>query len=425
MSVVIAVEQLSKVYRLGTIGGGTLREDISRWWAKALQKPDPTVKIGQEPRHVGHDFLALRDVNFEVNEGDILGIIGRNGAGKSTLLKILSRVTGPTSGLIKIRGRIASLLEVGTGFHPELTGRENIFLNGTILGMTKAEIRRNLDEIIAFSEIEDFIDTPVKRYSSGMYVRLAFAVAAHLESEVLIVDEVLAVGDAQFQKKCLGKMDEVSRHGRTVLFVSHNLDAVRNLCRTALVLQDGKLLFSGQVEQGIQRYLSSGVLLTGEVNFNHPMQKPAFFRSAHILNHLGKCGGTVDVRNGFSVQLDYEILESLRNLELSIRVLTTDARPIFTSVLSEALPELLNETQQGLKRATATIPGNFLMPGNYLISIALHEAVGEVFDFHEGVLQVTIEDSGTIFTKYNHNHLIGVVIHPLSWNLVAPGSLVN
>jgi lipopolysaccharide transport system ATP-binding protein len=231
MSIVISVEHISKSYRLGAIGGGTLREDLTRWWAKVRQKPDPTLKIGQEHQapHLGQEFWALRDVSFEVKEGEIVGIIGRNGAGKSTLLKILSRVTGPTCGFVKVKGRIASLLEVGTGFHPELTGKENIFLNGTILGMTKAEIRSKFDEIVAFSEIEEFIDTPVKRYSSGMYVRLAFAVAAHLEPEILIVDEVLAVGDAQFQKKCLGKMGQVSRQGRTVLFVSHNLDAVRNL----------------------------------------------------------------------------------------------------------------------------------------------------------------------------------------------------
>src|SRR5476649_2009843 len=229
---VIKVENVSKAYRLGQIGGGTLRADVSRWWAKLRGQADPSLKIGEEhhARRMGEQFWALDNVSFEVKQGEVMGIIGRNGAGKSTLLKILSQVTSPTSGQIKIKGRIASLLEVGTGFNPEMTGRENVFLNGAILGMTKAEIRSKFDEIVAFSGVEEFIDTPVKRYSSGMYVRLAFAVAAHLEPEILIVDEVLAVGDAEFQKKCMGKMKDVAEHGRTILFVSHNLEAVRKLC---------------------------------------------------------------------------------------------------------------------------------------------------------------------------------------------------
>src|SRR4029079_15191997 len=223
MSIAVAVEQVSKASRLGMIGGRTLTEDVSRWWARFRGRPDPLLKVDQEPRMTGETFWALKDVTFDVREGEVLAIIGSNGAGKSTLLKILSQVTSPTSGQIVLRGRAASLLEVGTGFHPELTGRENIFLNGAILGMTKAEIQRKLDEIVAFAQIERFVDTPVKRYSSGMYVRLAFAVAAHLEPEVLVLDEVLAVGDAAFQKRCLGKLGEVAKDGRTVLFVTHNM----------------------------------------------------------------------------------------------------------------------------------------------------------------------------------------------------------
>jgi lipopolysaccharide transport system ATP-binding protein len=401
------------------IGGGTLREDISRWWAKIRQKPDPTLKIGRDhhARHVGREFWALQDVSFEVKQGDILGIIGRNGAGKSTLLKILSRVTGPTSGFVKIKGRIASLLEVGTGFHPELTGRENIFLNGTILGMTKAEIRTKLDEIVAFSEIEEFIDTPVKRYSSGMYVRLAFAVAAHLEPEILILDEVLAVGDTQFQKKCLGKMGDVSRQGRTILFVSHNLDAVRNLCRSALILQEGQLIFSGPVEKGVEQYLRFGVRLEGTVTFecSERLRRTPFFRCACVLDHTGARSATIDVRQGFSIELTYEIPEPQRNLEVAIRILTSDARPVFTSIMSEALPEILDQAQKGLRRAIAVIPGNFLIPGDYLITIALLESAGPTFDVYEGVLQISIEDTGTVFTKFNQNHLVGVVMRPLVW----------
>jgi lipopolysaccharide transport system ATP-binding protein len=259
----ISIENVSKAYRLGQIGGGTLREDFARWWAKLRRKPDPFLKIGEEhhARKMGEQFWALDDVSFKVKQGEVLGIIGRNGAGKSTLLKILSQVTTPTSGQIKIKGRIASLLEVGTGFHPELTGRENVFLNGAILGMTKAEIRKKFDEIVAFSEIEEFIDTPVKRYSSGMYVRLAFAVAAHLEPEILICDEVLAVGDAQFQKKCLGKMQDVSqRQGRTVLFVSHNMQAVEALCQRGVVLEAGRVKRSGLVREVLHQYMESSAL---------------------------------------------------------------------------------------------------------------------------------------------------------------------
>jgi lipopolysaccharide transport system ATP-binding protein len=257
---VISVENVSKAYRLGMIGGGTLREDITRWWARVRGAPDPLMKIGEEhyPRRIGEHFWALRDVSFQVGEGEVLGVIGRNGAGKSTLLKILSQVTAPTSGEIKVKGRIASLLEVGTGFHPELSGRENIFLNGAILGMTKAEIRRKFDEIIAFSEIEEFLDTPVKRYSSGMYVRLAFAVAAHLEPEILVVDEVLAVGDAAFQKKCLGKMGAVAKTGRTVIFVSHNMPAIASLTNTALYLAGGELQAYGPTSEVIGCYTTAG-----------------------------------------------------------------------------------------------------------------------------------------------------------------------
>src|SRR5688500_14883915 len=238
-NIVIKVENLSKQYRLGNVGTGTISHDVNRWWHGIRGKEDPYLKIGEENnpsvKSNSEYVWALRDINFAVNHGEVLGVIGRNGAGKSTLLKILSRTTAPTTGSVKIKGRVASLLEVGTGFHPELTGRENIFLNGAILGMTKREIKTKFDEIVDFSGVERYIDTPVKRYSSGMYVRLAFAVAAHLESEILIVDEVLAVGDAEFQKKCLGKMGEVSKgQGRTVLFVSHNIQAISSICERGI-----------------------------------------------------------------------------------------------------------------------------------------------------------------------------------------------
>ncbi|MCY2687845.1 ABC transporter ATP-binding protein [Salinimicrobium sp. TH3] len=261
MSIILKAENISKLYRLGSVGTGTLGDDLKRWWYNVRGKEDPFLKIGgvnDRSAKATKDYVwALRDINFEVKQGEVLGIIGKNGAGKSTLLKLLSRVTAPTTGSIKTRGRIASLLEVGTGFHGELTGRENIFMNGAVLGMTKAEIKKKLDEIIAFSGCEMYIDTPVKRYSSGMTVRLGFAVAAHLDPEVLVVDEVLAVGDAEFQKRAIGKMQDLSSgEGRTVLFVSHNMSSVNALCSRALLLSNGGIKKEGDVEKIIEVYLN-------------------------------------------------------------------------------------------------------------------------------------------------------------------------
>jgi len=271
---VIKVENLSKAYQIGQIGTGTISRDIDRFWkTKVLGKEDPFLKIGEtndrSSKGSSNIVWSLRDINFDIEQGDAVGIIGKNGAGKSTLLKILSRVTSPTLGNIKVRGRIASLLEVGTGFHPELSGRENIYLNGAILGMRKKEITRKLDEIIDFSGVERYIDTPVKRYSSGMYVRLAFAVAAHLESEILIVDEVLAVGDAEFQKKCLGKMGDISKgEGRTLLFVSHNMSAIETLCNKAFLVEDGMINHIGETSSIVTRYLydEQSVSMTGDLS---------------------------------------------------------------------------------------------------------------------------------------------------------------
>ena len=269
---VIKAENISKQYRLGNIGTGTVSRDLERWFAKIRGKEDPFLKIGQEnslkkilmaenKQTQSTEFVwALKDINFEIKQGGVLGIIGKNGAGKSTLLKIISQITAPTTGSIKIKGRVASLLEIGTGFHPELTGRENVYLNGALLGMTRKEIKKKFDEIVDFSGVEQYIDTPVKRYSSGMYVRLAFAVAAHLEPEILVVDEVLAVGDAEFQKKCLGKMKDVSdKDGRTVLFVSHNMIAVQNLCKTGLLISRGNIDMFGNIHNVIEKYLNSNI----------------------------------------------------------------------------------------------------------------------------------------------------------------------
>ncbi len=256
----ISVQNVSKEYRLGTIGGGTLRGDLQSYWARIRHKEDPNLAIGSVGKYTNERFLALNDVTFDVEKGQALGIIGHNGAGKSTLLKLLSRVTAPTKGCIYINGKISSMLEVGTGFHPELTGRENVYMNGAILGMTRADIARKFDDIVEFAEMSKFIDTPVKRYSSGMYVKLAFAVAAHLDSEILAIDEVLAVGDMKFQQKCLGKMNDISKsEGRTILYVSHNMGTVRRFCDRCIVMNQGEVQYDGDVEKAIELYYDTSI----------------------------------------------------------------------------------------------------------------------------------------------------------------------
>jgi lipopolysaccharide transport system ATP-binding protein len=321
---VIRVENVSKGYRLGQIGTGTLRDDIKVWWAKAQGKPNPLLKIGQEDYgNRDEEYLwALKNVSFNVQEGSVLGIIGRNGAGKSTILKILSRVTAPTNGYVKVKGRIASLLEVGTGFHPELSGRENIYLNGAILGMKRAEIDRKFDEILAFSEVEQFIDTPVKRYSSGMYVRLAFAVAAHLEPEILVVDEVLAVGDAEFQRKSLGKMGDVAQQGRTVLFVSHNMSSILRLTKEAIVLEKGCVVMRAPSPEAVDYYLSAGNASAGERRWEEdeiPLTATPFRPVAlRLLDQKGKVVEVIRSVEPFAVEMEYYLDTPLTGLRIGI-----------------------------------------------------------------------------------------------------------
>jgi len=372
MSTVISVENVSKAYRLGTIGGATLKEDVGRWWAKVRSKPDPLSKIGQEhhARRMGEQFWALQNVSFEVKEGEVLGIIGRNGAGKSSLLKILSQVTAPTSGEIKVKGRIASLLEVGTGFHPELTGRENIFLNGAILGMTKAEIRKKFDEIVAFSDIEEFIDTPVKRYSSGMYVRLAFAVAAHLEPEILIIDEVLAVGDAAFQKKCISKMGEAARGGRTVIFVSHNMVAVQTLCNRCILLEDGALRIAGAPEKLTEYYLGLGAEAPGSFrSFDEDQQpgSPALRITAVRVTPLSNNGSPIGMRTPILIELSYRRFSSDKKMHLTIHLQNEQDVTVLSSGTG-CLPE-----EAGTYTAHCQIPGDLLNTGTYMIHVFIVE----------------------------------------------------
>lgn len=334
MPTVISIENLSKSYQLGTINTGTFYGDLNRWWAKMRGLPDPHLKIGEKDHgnRNGETLWALKDVNFQVQQGEALGIIGRNGAGKSTLLKILSRVTAPTSGEMKVKGRIASLLEVGTGFHPELTGRENIYLNGAIMGMDRREIQRKFDEIVDFSGVEQFIDTPVKRYSSGMYVRLAFAVAAHLEPEILIVDEVLAVGDAEFQKKCLGKMGDVAHEGRTVLFVSHNMPAIRNLCSSCIILKKGEVSSQGPVETAINNYLNSETseflpfvqLPKGELGM------PAEGKSIHFMSQDGVSKATFKLREPWKIIYEFEVFKYTKQIVAGFHLLNNESTTVMT-----------------------------------------------------------------------------------------------
>ena len=306
-NVVIKIENLYKEYQLGTIGYGSLKHDLNVWLAKIRGKDNPYLKIGEKKhKDLNETFMALNNINLEIEAGDTVGIIGKNGAGKSTLFKILSRTTAPTKGQVKIKGKIASLLEVGTGFHPELTGRENIFLNGAILGMKKREISKKFDEIVAFSGIEQFIDTPVKRYSSGMYVRLAFAVAAHLDSDILILDEVLAVGDAEFQKKCLGKMDDVAKNqGRTVLFVSHNMAAVSKLCKSGVLLKNGVVQYNGNSSDAISRYLASDPFVNSLLS-ERPDMGPIKITKIEIRDKSNNVVDTVQSGDDLSVCLYFE-----------------------------------------------------------------------------------------------------------------------
>lgn len=398
MSTVIKVENLSKQYRLGDVGTGTLSHDLKRWWYLVRGKEDPYLRIGEandRTRKGDSDYVwALKDINFEVKAGEVLGIIGRNGAGKSTLLKILSKTTKPTTGSIKVKGRIASLLEVGTGFHPELTGRENIYLNGAILGMTRREIQSKFDEIVDFSGVERYIDTPVKRYSSGMYVRLAFAVAAHLEPEILIVDEVLAVGDAEFQKKCLGKMKDVSvNDGRTVLFVSHNMGSILQLCNTGLMLKHGGALGYGNIADIVQAYLSSASNNSQEHVRRTGNRKAEFVDLKLIGSEQEECS---ELFMGDSLFLKFKIKfnEEIRYAEIGLNIknnlgeLITHVSNIDTSFFIRGEENSIYEYQVELKKI-------FFSPNDYTIDIALVSGT-EHFDMLEDILPFSIIEGKSI-----------------------------
>jgi lipopolysaccharide transport system ATP-binding protein len=378
MPTVISVENLSKTYYLGQIGTGTFANDMKLWWAKVRGKPNPLLKIGEADHgnRDGEELMALRDVSFTVQKGEILGIIGKNGAGKSTLLKILSRVTAPTSGAIKVKGRIASLLEVGTGFHPELTGRENTYLNGAILGMSRQEVARKFDEIVNFAEVEKFIDTPVKRYSSGMYVRLAFAVAAHLEPEILIVDEVLAVGDAEFQKKCLGKMGDVAREGRTVLFVSHNMVAIKSLCPKCIWLNEGEIQKMGNSAEIVQAYLQ---ISTAELVMHYQPQQPFAGQNIDLLEARLLFEGD-QPQNGQELIFNATIrVRKVMRFSVNLYVYREDSLSMVVS--DHHAPIVQHDLSPGLFIVRFTIPPYLLNPGLHSLGIAMVDENGNGIQF--------------------------------------------
>lgn len=395
MSTVIKVENLSKQYRLGTVGTGSFVHDLNRAWHRLRRKEDPYLVLGEEndrtAKGVSDYVWALRDINFNVQHGEVLGIIGRNGAGKSTLLKILSRTTSPTTGSVKIKGRVASLLEVGTGFHPELSGRDNVFLNGTILGMTKQEIKAKFDEIVDFAGVERYIDTPVKRYSSGMYVRLAFAVAAHLDPEILIVDEVLAVGDAEFQKKALGKMKDVSsKQGRTVLFVSHNMTAIKNLCSSSIYMNQGKVIGMGATEIVINDYMARDTATVRTKQFfetpeHAPGDERVKMQRIEIRPLLQNPNDPITVQIPILVEFDFWNYVDDAVINLSMRVETMMDDCVFVAV-SEA-----KQINKGLHSAVCNIPAHLLNDGIYRISMLIVGNAEPIFNFADIAFVEVIE----------------------------------
>lgn len=410
MSTAIEFNNICKQYRLGLVSTKTLSHDLDRWWkVNVLHKEDPYLKIGSvNDRASAADseyVWALKNIDFKVEQGDVVGIIGKNGAGKSTLLKLLSKVTAPTIGTIKARGRIGALLEVGTGFHPEMTGRENIYLNGAIMGMDKHEISRKLDEIIDFSGCERYIDTPVKRYSSGMTVRLGFAVAAFMEPEILVVDEVLAVGDAEFQKKAIGKMQDVANgEGRTVLFVSHNMGSIAQLCKSGVLLSKGQIAYTGDIRECISEYISDGSMesVYASSSFDNDM----FFKKVFVEDCQGK--PISDVAYDDVVRLKYEIgcNRMIENVTVSFTLYDYHQAPLFTS------HHLLDSNNL---EVVAEIPNDLLLPGNYFIKPILHVPNVKMLDYCDTFLPLTITDTGSDHTKYISNKGLGYFNMPVIW----------
>ena len=407
----VRVENISKLYQLGEISTGTLARDLSRWWAGVRGRDDPYQKVGQANDRTtrgASDFVwALQDVSFEVKQGEILGIIGRNGAGKSTLLKILSRVTKPTTGRIRIKGRMASLLEVGTGFHPELTGRENIFLNGAILGMRKAEVRARFDEIVDFAGVERYIDTPVKRYSSGMYVRLAFAVAAHLEPEILVVDEVLAVGDAEFQRKCLGKMKDVSeKNGRTILFVSHNMSAMRALCNFGITLENGRIVHTGLINESIRYYQRN------HKNLTHSLRESTGIlsldtESIKVVEHNEK-------EENLTIPLEFNMNRPLESgIFIDVALKNNDDKRVLHCRMEVARTEISIINGQYLK-VIYQVRQPHLIPGDYTLEVYVYDSYKHIHLWVDNIPFLSVSETNYFGITPTYGHILAPIIPPFS-----------
>jgi lipopolysaccharide transport system ATP-binding protein len=413
---VIRVENLGKKYIIGHQQQErytALRDVITNKVKSIGSLLNPKAK-SENPAF--EEFWALKDVSFDIKQGDRVGIIGRNGAGKSTLLKILSRITEPTTGSIKIKGRVASLLEVGTGFHPELTGRENIFLNGAILGMGKEEIKRKFDEIVAFAEVEKFLDTPVKRYSSGMYVRLAFAVAAHLEPEILIVDEVLAVGDAQFQKKCLGKMEDVGTEGRTVIFVSHNMGAVQRLCSRAIVINQGQTIFQGDASNAVSEYLAKvSESASRRIRFPESENKEITILEAAVVSPFKSDTEELDISDPIEIQIHYRVRQKISGSNLSLAV-NRDGVVVFRSWDIDHEPQLYEFREQGEYYASIKLPIQLLAPGRYSVYLAAgRPGIGAIVK-HEDCLFFELK-AFTDDLSHKSNSRGGIIAPELKWEI--------
>ncbi|MGL3001267.1 ABC transporter ATP-binding protein [Flavobacterium sp. RSSB_23] len=414
--IILKAENISKQYRLGTVGTGTLSHDLNRWWHKIRGKEDPYLRIGETNDRTTKgesDYVwALQDINFEVQRGEVLGIIGKNGAGKSTLLKILSKVTAPTTGSIKSKGRIASLLEVGTGFNGELTGRENVYLNGAILGMTKKEITAKLDEIIAFSGCERYIDTPVKRYSSGMTVRLAFAVAAFLEPEILVIDEVLAVGDAEFQKKAIGKMQDISKgEGRTVLFVSHNMAAVKSLCTRGIVMENGIVKFDGGIDEALHVYNSDSNDSVSNVNWSLE-SAPGNSNSKITSIKINPGGDFFNIENDINIEVEYVNFIDNHSVNVSISIFDDKDVYVLASPNLKRIP-----LEKGKYKSICTVPANFLNKGKYFCTVLLVGNNFEIIAQLDKIVAVELDEEGGGREGY-FGYWGGVVRPYLNWENV-------
>jgi lipopolysaccharide transport system ATP-binding protein len=415
MSLVISVEHLSKAYQIGVVGSGTLWRDVERWWAKIRCQPDPFLKIGQAevPGNGTRDVWALRDVSFDVPQGERVGIIGKNGTGKSTLLKILSKVTSPTLGKVKIRGLVASLLEVGTGFHPELTGRENILMNGAIHGMARQEMARKMDEIVEFSGVGQYLDTPVKRYSSGMYVRLAFSVAAHLDPDILVIDEVLAVGDYEFQKKCLGKMEDVSgKGGRTVLFVSHNMDSIKRFCTQCILLSHGQIAHIGQTEEVVQKYLATQIVdLTSHRFFpEQPSLEIQLLEAALLNSEKRPFPGVIDLSEPVFLEFTVAIRKEMEKMYACFIIYNQQDVPAAFFDIRDQFPDF-GRMERGIWRFHTRIPNPFLSPGKYQMMIKVMNCQNGERDIAQNCLSFEIADK----KNYRGFSRPGMVFFPLNW----------